>query len=98
MTKKANKSVLLEPSDEQKLRLELAQSKCHLNIEARWRLEAEQRFFESQILLYRLALEVAEEKKAQITEHLAKAEREAKALTAELVICPATSAAPATIG
>jgi hypothetical protein len=83
--KHTDKRVTLEPYDEQKLRLERAHGRCVSNIEARWRLELEQQCYESQLQLYQLALEVAKEKKAQVEEQLAKAEREAQTLTEALV-------------
>ncbi len=78
MTEHADKRVSIEPTEEQKLRLLLAQRDCDVNIQARGRLEAELRFLE-------LAYQVAQAALPQAKEQLAQLEQEAKPLTLALI-------------
>jgi hypothetical protein len=65
VTKRAGKSVFLEPTEEQKLRLQLAHAAVEVNFERRERLDMELRFYEAQMNLCQLALYVAETTKTQ---------------------------------
>lgn len=82
---KKQKHVSLEPTEEQRLRLELLQTRCHLNLEAQSRWDAEKRFFECQSQLHQLALYVTEPAKTQAEQELSRLQAEGKQLLQNLV-------------
>ena len=73
-----DKPVCLQPTAEQKLRIQLAYRNWELNFETRSRLEAERRFFQ-------LAYDVAQATLPRIDEQLAQRERESRELAVALV-------------
>jgi hypothetical protein len=74
MSEHADKRVCLEPSEVQKLRLQLAQRDCQLNIAERCHMETELR-------LHRALLTIASATVPEIEAQLANLERENKQLT-----------------
>ena len=84
MSRKA-KDVCLEPTEEQRLRLELLQTRCHLNLEAQAHMDALRLFWDGQINLFRLALYVAEANKPYVEHELARLQQEGKQVLQELV-------------
>lgn len=65
----ADKPISLEPTEEQKLRLQLAQRDCELNLANRRHIEAEMRF-------YQLALSTTVAMLPRIEEELSRLEQE----------------------
>jgi hypothetical protein len=55
VTNPADQSVLLEPNEEQKLRLQLAQRNCELNISRRCGMEYEIGLYQTQKQIHKLA-------------------------------------------
>jgi hypothetical protein len=78
VTEHADQPVPLEPTEEQKLRLKVAQLQCHLNIARRCLIEGDIRLYQGMLSI---ASSVLPEIKAQLTE----LEREDKQLTQRFV-------------
>ena len=85
MSKKAQKTVCLQPTEEQSLRAQLLQMRCHQNLEAQAHMDALRLFWESQNNLFRLALYVAGTNKPYAEQELARLQEEGKQVLQELV-------------
>ena len=81
MTKPVDQPVPFEITEEQKLRLQLAQRDCELNLSRRYEMKSEIGLFQSQKQLHEFALRVIEENMPWMQKELARLEREAAQLT-----------------
>jgi hypothetical protein len=81
VTKSVDQPVILETTEEQKLRLQLAQRDCELNLSRRCGMESEIGLFQTQKRLHEFALRVIEENMPWMQKELARLEREAAQLT-----------------